>query len=201
MKVIGITGPTGAGKTSALREIEKLGGCVLDADAVYHQLLEHDPALQGELEARFGPLRDKAGQIDRKKLGNVVFRNPAALADLNAIAHRYVGRELDRRLAEAEASGCPLAAIDAIALLESGAGARCHATVAITAPPEVRVRRIMAREGISEDYARSRVSAQKPDDFYIGGCDYALVNDCASAEEFAARARALFQRILEEKPS
>ena len=104
MKVIGITGPTGAGKTTALREIEKLGGCVLDADAVYHQLLEHDPALQGELEARFGPLRDKAGQIDRKKLGNVVFRDPAALADLNAIAHRYVGRELDRRLAEAEAS-------------------------------------------------------------------------------------------------
>ena len=200
MKVIGITGPTGAGKTTALREIEKLGGCVLDADAVYHQLLEHDPALQGELESRFGPLRDKAGQIDRKKLGNVVFRDPAALADLNAIAHRYVGRELDRRLAEAEASGCPLAAIDAIALLESGAGARCHATVAITAPPEVRVRRIMAREGSSEEYARSRVSAQTPDDFYMGGCDYALVNDCASAEECAARARALFQRILEEKP-
>ena len=70
----------------------------------------------------------------------------------------------------------------------------------MTAPPEVRVRRIMEREGISEEYARSRVSAQKPDDFYIGGCDYALVNDCATAEEFAARARALFQRILDEKP-
>ena len=87
MKVIGITGPTGAGKTTALREIEKLGGCVLDADAVYHQLLEHDPALQGELEARFGPLRDKAGQIDRKKLGNVVFRNPAALVRRSFFMH------------------------------------------------------------------------------------------------------------------
>ena len=200
MIIIGITGPTGAGKTTALREIEKLGGRVIDADALYHQLLASNIPLQRELEERFGSLRDAGGAIDRKKLGGIVFRDPAALADLNAIAHRYVGEELDRRLDQAREEGCPLAAIDAIALLESGAGKRCCATVAVTAPPEVRVRRIMEREGISEEYARSRVSAQKPDDFYIGGCDYALVNDCASAEEFAARARALFQRILEEKP-
>ena len=199
MKVIGITGQTGAGKTTALKEIERLGGCVLDADAVYHQLLEKDAALRDELQARFGPLEDGTGRIDRKKLGNVVFRDADALADLNAIAHRYVGQELDRRLARAEQEGCPLAAIDAIALLESGAGKRCCATVAVTAPPEVRIRRIMARAGISEAYARSRMSAQKPDDFYIGGCDYALVNDCATAEEFAARARALFQRILAQE--
>ena len=159
MKVIGITGQTGAGKTTALKEIERLGGCVLDADAVYHQLLEKDAALRDELQARFGPLEDGTGRIDRKKLGNVVFRDADALADLNAIAHRYVGQELDRRLARAEQEGCPLAAIDAIALLESGAGKRCCATVAVTAPPEVRIRRIMAREGISEEYARSRMSA------------------------------------------
>ena len=199
MKVIGITGPTGAGKTTALKEIEGLGGCVLDADAVYHQLLEEDAALRDELQARFGPLEDGRGRIDRKKLGNVVFRDANALADLNAIAHRYVGQELDRRLARAEQEGCPLAAIDAIALLESGLGDRCDATVAVTAPPEVRVRRIMAREGIPEDYARARVAAQRADDFYIGGCIFALVNDCTGPEEFAARARALFQRILAQQ--
>ena len=120
-------------------------------------------------------------------------------ADLNAIAHRYVGAEVDRRLARAEGAGCPLAAIDAIALLESGLGGRCDATVAVTAPPEVRVRRIMAREGIPEDYARARVAAQRADDFYIGGCNFALVNDCTGPGEFAARARALFQRILAQQ--
>ena len=198
MKVIGITGPTGAGKTTALREIEKLGGCVLDADAVYHRLLEHDPALQGELEARFGPLRDKAGQIDRKKLGNVVFRDPAALADLNAIAHRYVGREIQARLLQAEQGGAPAAAIDAIALFESGADRLCDVTLAVTAPPQVRVKRIMARAGISEAYAWSRVRAQQPEEFYTGRCQYVLVNDCADAQEFAGRAKALFELILSQ---
>lgn len=197
MTIIGITGPTGAGKTTALGEIERLGGRVLDADAVYHQLLERDKTLQSELEERFGPLRDETGAIDRKKLGAVVFRDPAALEDLNAIAHRYVRAELDRQLARAEAEGCPLAAIDAIALLESGSAKGCRATVAIVAPPEDRVRRIMAREGISEDYAWSRVRAQKPDEYFQANCDYTLVNDCAGAEEFAARARALFVWILE----
>ena len=201
MIIIGITGPTGAGKTTALREIEKLGGRVIDADALYHQLLASNIPLQRELEERFGPLRDAGGAIDRKKLGGIVFRDPAALSDLNAIAHRYVGEELDRRLDQAREEGCPLAAIDAIALLESGAGERCRATVAVLAPAEDRVRRIMAREGITAEYAWSRVRAQKPDDYFVEGCGHVLVNDCAGPEEFAAKARALFLRILGEESS
>ena len=66
----------------------------------------------------------------------------------------------------------------------------------ITAPPEIRVRRIMAREGISEEYARSRVKAQHADDFFTSRCQYTLINDCAAPEEFAARAKALFDEIL-----
>ena len=198
MIIIGITGPTGAGKTTALREIEKLGGRVIDADALYHQLLESNIALQQELEERFGPLRDAGGAIDRKKLGGIVFPDPAALSDLNAIAHRYVGEELDRRLDQAREEGCPLAAIDAIALLESGFGAKCDATVAVVAPAELRVRRIMAREGIPEDYARKRVNAQKPESFFRESCDYVLENnEDDTPETFGARALALFLTILE----
>lgn len=196
MTVIGITGPTGAGKTTALRELEKLGGCILDADAIYHQLLESSAVLRAELEARFGPMTGEAGQFDRKKLGAVVFHDPKALADLNTIAHRYVVAEIKARLVRAEAEGCTAAAIDAIALFESGLADLCHATLAITAPPELRVRRIMAREGISEDYARARVNAQRPDTFYTRKCGYTLVNDCGTPEEFAARARRLFESIL-----
>ena len=84
MIVIGITGPTGAGKTTALGELQRLGGAIIDCDAVYHELLKSNIALQEELERAFGNLRDEDGAIDRKKLGAVVFRDPAALAALDA---------------------------------------------------------------------------------------------------------------------
>ena len=67
MPIIGITGPTGAGKTSLLRQVEKLDGAVIDCDAVYHKLLNTDEDLQAALENQFGPLRDENGCIDRKK--------------------------------------------------------------------------------------------------------------------------------------
>lgn len=196
MVIIGITGPTGAGKTTALNELEKLGGCIIDADAVYHQLLASDTALREELESRFGCLTDEEGNFQRKKLGAIVFSDPAAMADLNAITHRYVGKAIRARLAEAEEAGKPAAAVDAIRLFEGGLSELCHATLAIIAPPEIRVKRIMAREGISEEYAWSRVKAQQKDEFFTQRCDYTLVNDCARAEEFGARAKELFESIL-----
>ena len=198
MTIIGITGPTGAGKTTALNELVKLGGCIFDADAVYHELLKSNTALRDELESRFGCLTDETGEFQRKKLGAIVFADPAALADLNAIAHRYVVSAIREELDKPEVACLPCAAIDAIALFESGLDKLCHATVAITAPPEIRVRRIMAREGISEEYARSRVRAQNDDDFFTSRCGFTLINDCAAPEEFAARAKALFESILNQ---
>ena len=199
MKVIGITGPTGAGKTTALKEIERLGGRVLDADAVYHRLLAEDQPLQLQLESMFGPLRDGHGAIDRKKLGTIVFGDPEKLGLLNTVAQRATVAKTRELVDGCEREGRPLAAIDAIALLESGLKELCHATVAVIAPPEVRVRRIMAREGISEDYAWARVRAQKPDDYFIKGCDYTLWNDCAGPEEFGARVRALLEKLFADK--
>ena len=195
MRILGITGPTGAGKTTLLREVEKLGGGVIDCDAVYHELLKSDTALQNRLEQAFGPLRDEAGAIDRKRLGAVVFRDPEKLETLNAIAWEAVVARTGALVEEYRAQGSALVAIDAIALLESPLRELCQLTVAVLAPPEVRVRRIMAREGISEDYAWARVKAQKPDEYFIQSCDYTLINDCKTAEEFARKARALLEEI------
>ena len=197
MTIIGITGPTGAGKTTALNELKKLGGVIIDCDAVYHELLKSNRALQNELQNRFGILTDENGGFDRKKLGGVVFHDPAALADLNAIAHRHVVDAVKVILAKAEEEKIPIAAIDAIALFESGLADLCQATVAITAPAEIRVERIMAREGISREYAQSRVNAQNPEEFFTSRCQHTLRNDCASAVEFADRAQKLFRSILE----
>ena len=199
MTIIGITGPTGAGKTTALNELVKLGGCIYDADAVYHDLLRNNTELRRELEDRFGSLTDEQGKFQRKKLGAIVFADPAALADLTEISHRYVVAAIQEQLNQAQKQVIPCAAIDAIALFESGLNKLCQATVAITAPAEIRVRRIMAREGISEEYARSRVAAQNSDEFFTSRCGYTLINDCAAPEEFAARAKALFESILKYK--
>ena len=196
MTIIGITGPTGAGKTTALNELKKLGGEIIDCDAVYHELLRSNVALQDELKNRFGVLTDENGVFDRKKLGAVVFHDPAALADLNAIAHHHVVIAVKEILKRAEQEHIPVAAIDAIALFESGLAELCDATVAITAPAEIRVERIMAREGIGREYAQSRVDAQNPEEFYTSRCQHTLRNDCSSAAEFGARAAALFGSIL-----
>ncbi len=200
MKLIGITGPTGAGKTTALDALEELGACVIDADEVYHTLLEESEPLRAALAGRFGPdVLDASGRLDRKRLGEVVFRDPGALADLNRITHRFIGEEIGRRCAQAEAEGRPAAAIDAIALIESGLGEACGAVVGILAPKELRIRRIMAREGISEDYARRRVEAQQGDVFFRAHCSYILENDGSKTrEQFHREALALFRSILEE---
>lgn len=196
MVVIGITGPTGAGKTTLLREVERLGGAVIDCDAVYHEMLRSDIALQHALEKEFGPLRDKAGLIDRKKLGEIVFHSAERLERLNAIAWQAVASRVRALIEAYQDQGREAAAVDAIALLESPLKALCQLTAAVLAPPEVRVRRIMAREGISEDYAWARIKAQKPDEYFIQSCDYTLINDCSSAEGFSQRAQEFLKEVL-----
>lgn len=198
MKRIGITGPTGAGKTTVLKALESLGVGILDADAVYYDLLSGSDGMKKQLRERFGDgILDNSGAIDRKKLGSIVFADPAALLDLNRITHKYVGEELGRREALAAAAGVKAVAIDAIALIESGLGKSCDAVVCVLAPAEVRIRRIMARDGIPEEYARSRVEAQKPDSFYRENSDLVLENDgSVSPEVFAARALECLKQIL-----
>ena len=191
--LIGLTGGTGAGKSSALAALEDLGGTVLDCDAVYHQMLRTDPALREAITAAFGPVFCPDGSLDRQKLGTLVFSDHAALDRLNAIVYEYLPPELLRR-----AQGHTLVGLDAISLMESGLGRLCACTVAVLAPAEDRVRRIMARDGISEDYARLRISAQQPDAFYRERCSHILENNCATPAQFRDQARIFFRSMLRE---
>ena len=191
--IVGITGPTGAGKTSALRALEQLGGCVLDCDAIYHDMLRSDDGLRRALTDAFGSVFTADGQLDRQKLGTLVFGDPQQLERLNTIIYAHLPRELERRMA---ASPAPIIGIDAINLVESGLSKLCDRTLAVLAPVEDRIRRIMARDGISDEYARLRVAAQKDDAFYRTHCTDILENTSPAPEAFQKTALLFFQRLL-----
>ena len=187
--IIGITGGTGSGKTTLLAELKKHGALVLDCDIIYHDLLRRDAALLAAIENRF-PGTVENGVLQRKALGQIVFNDENALRDLNRITHGAVHQEVMAQL-----EGKPgLVAIDAIGLFESGMDALCDVTVAVTAPEDVRVQRLMARDSISMEYAQKRIAAQPSNDWFREQCDYTLEND-GSPADFQAKCLAFLQEL------
>ena len=126
----------------------------------------------------------------------VAFGDAKALLDLDAIVKPSIGAAVERELTAADEQGRRVVAVDGITLIESGLAARCDTMVAVLAPVEDRLCRICAREGISEDYARARIAAQKEDAFFRANCDHVLFNDFATMEEFSAQAKSLFEQLL-----
>lgn len=187
--IIGITGGTGCGKTTLLNTIREAGGFVLDCDVIYHQLLRRNSDLAEAIEARFPGTVGEAG-LDRKKLGAIVFADENALLDLNQITHAAVKAEVLRLLEEKP----PLAAIDAIALFESGLSGLCDVTVAVTAPKEARIARLMARDGISREYAQSRIAAQHDEAWFRERCDFVLENE-GDIQDFTSKCVAFLRQI------
>ena len=194
--IVGITGGTGCGKTTALEAIRLCSGVTIDCDAVYHRLLEQDETLLAAIEDRF-PGTVVNGSLQRKELGKRVFANESELAALNAITHPRVKQEILDMLPQVPS----LVAIDAIGLFEGGLAEICDITVAVTAPEEIRIQRLIQREGISHEYAAARIAAQRSNEEFSKMCDYTLEND-GTYEDFQRKCLAFFSRtdIMKEKP-
>lgn len=197
MKIIGITGGTGCGKTTALHVLQELGAYCIDCDAVYHTLLDNCPEMRNEIIAAF-PSCAPTGVFDRKELGKLVFADPALLQQLNEITYGYIFAKVNYLLDQADCAGYHAAAIDAIGLLESGLSLLCHTTVAITAPDEKRLERLIAREHISPTYAQARMDAQRSNEAFSSMCRHTLCNDTTEAA-FREACQELFQQLLHER--
>lgn len=195
MIIVGVTGGSGSGKTTVSQALAAIAGKSIDADAVYHELLESCIIMRKEILERFPQARDEENRIDRKKLAKTVFSDPQALSDLNKITHHYVVREIERRIGDSYRGNSEIAIIDATALFESGVDSLCDVTVGVVAPRDIRLKRIMARDNLDEERAAARINAQPADSFYREKCDYIIdTSGEIGAEEHADF---LYQQIME----
>lgn len=197
LTVIGITGGTGCGKTTALNVLRDMGVLIIDCDALYHEMLLSNAEMLNGIATSF-PGTVKGGVLDRRALAEAVFSDKEKLKKLNAITHHYVTAEIDARLRDWAMQGGTAAAVDAIAIIEGGIASRCSATVAVVAEKETRISRIMRRDNITRAEAESRVAAQKPNEFFEANCGYVLHND-GSGAEFVDQCKILFKEVLKNE--
>ena len=198
MYIIGITGQTGAGKTSALKAVRPLGALTLDCDDIYHEALLGNMEMTTEIKTRFSEVITD-GKVDRKKLGAIVLSDPTALLELNKITHKYVIAEINRRIDSFKAQGGRIVVIDAVVLIESGQGATCDVIIGITSPIETRISRIIKRDRITREQAEMRLKAQQSEDFYTKNCDHILENTYSSLDEFEDKCKDFFKELLASK--
>lgn len=163
MKVIGLTGGTGSGKSVVSKSLAEAGAVIVDADKIAHEIIwKGEPAYHEIVEYYGTGILDAEGNIIRKKLGEIVFNDKEKLAFLNQCTHKYITAEVKRQIAAAKAEGIATAIIvDAPLLLEAKLETVCDLVWVVYADPEVRARRVMDRDGISYKLAKARISNQK----------------------------------------
>ncbi len=183
VRIIGITGGTGAGKTEVARHFEELGFPIIDADRIGHEVLEPGgEAVSAVLDA-FGPEILTAGRIDRKKLGARVFADPATRQRLNAIAHPCIKREIKRRVKALAAQGHRTVILDAALIAESGERERClDGLILVTSPEGLRIQRLMKARGLAREEAVARIRAQTPPEKKLALADWVLDNEGSVAD-------------------
>ena len=175
---IGLTGPSGAGKSLFAGFFRHMGIPVLDADEIYHSLVNSDSECLRELGLEFGSEIIKNGRLDRRALRTIVFAEDGKerLAKLNEITHKHVIKRTDELICELFEEGSRVFVIDAPLLIEAKMHEDCDTVVTITAPEDVRCERIMKRDGITKEDAMLAIRAQKPDSFYENASSYVISN-------------------------
>lgn len=169
---VGLVGPSGAGKSTVAKLLAQGGCAVIDCDALTRDPAVYDESCLKELQAAFGPEVVRDGVLDRKLLAQRAFAAPGGKERLQAITFPRILARVQELRAQAESQGCPAVVLDAPTLFEAGLDRSCARILAVTAPEELRLARIVKRDHITEEQARLRFSAQKPGEFYAARGDY-----------------------------
>ena len=180
MYIIGVTGPSGAGKGVLSEILSEYGFPVIDADKVYHSVITPPSKCLDELANYFGNgIISSDGTLDRARLSNIVFNKdqPEKLEMLNKITHAHVCKRIFAHIDELKLRGEHVCVIDAPLLIEAGLNNKCDLLIAVIADKALRAVRIAKRDSISEDRAYERINAQKSDEFYSSATDYVIYNN------------------------
>ena len=188
MKVYGITGGAGTGKSEVIKMLqENFGGCVIMSDEVARELMQKGNISYQLIVEYFGRdiLRDD-GEIDRKKLADYVFNNKEALEKLNSMTHPYVKDEIRKLIAEAEASGeCRFVALESAILLECGYEDICDEFGYVYTKPEIRRQRMKETRNYSDEKVDSVMRNQQPDEVFFEQCSFVIKNNTTLSDVYA----------------
>ena len=182
MKVIGLCGGSGSGKGTVAKIFLDYGIPSIDADAVYHGLTSKKTPCTEALADEFGSeILNTDGSLNRRALSKIVFSDRDSREKreaLNRISHAFVISEIVRILSDYESRGLCAAIVDAPLLFESGLDKKCDVIILVIAEKEIRISRIVKRDGISEADARARISSQLSDEYLKEHSDFVITNSC-----------------------
>ena len=196
VKIIGLCGGSGSGKTTAAVVMESLGAAIIDTDRVYREICVPGSDCLDKLRETFGAgIIRHDGTLDRGALGAIVFANTEARLKLNLITHKYIREETLLRIARFSAEGFDAVVVDAPLLFEAEFDKLCDVTVGIVSNEDIRLGRIMARDGISYEAARSRIASQISDDELRVRCDYIIEND-GTPTELSSVVRSIYMNAV-----
>ncbi len=178
MKIIGLTGPTGSGKSTVAKYFSDLGVQIIDCDLVAREVTEIGCPLLPLLADAFGDeiLADD-GSLIRKKLAKNAFSSKEKTEKLNSIMLPFIANRIKEILDVFSTDGVECVMLDAPTLFESGLDSICHSVLAVLCPEEIRKERIIERDNLTEEQAVTRLSASKPDSFYTEKTRHIVVND------------------------
>ena len=194
MRIYGLTGNIGSGKSTVARQLARRGVPVVDADLLAREVVQPgQPALR-EIAARFPGVVSADGQLDRKALGARVFADEAERRALNAIVHPRIAQETAARMARLAEEGHPLAVYEAALIVENGMQAGLDGLIVVTVPPELQLQRLLLRDGLPEAEARARIASQLPAEEKIRLADF-VIDNTGSQEALVLQVEALLRKL------